>query len=68
MQRVETTGVYHYEITGEREKEAAEELTKRLDAISRDYFRPSGYKLDDIADARTSVAGKYGVEIHAVEG
>ena len=61
---VETTGLFHYEVSGSREQEAAADLERRLDAINRDYHNP--FTADDIASARRSVAEQYGVEIRAV--
>lgn len=64
MIKVETGGLFHYEVTGDREVEAAAELEQKLDFISRDYRNP--YTAEDISAARQSVAEKYGVDITAV--
>ena len=64
MIKVETNSLYHYEVTGEREQEAAQELEKKLDFIYRDYYSP--YTAQDISEARQDVAKKYGVEVKAV--
>lgn len=63
MKIVETNGLYHYNVIGEHEAEAAAELEAKLDIISRDYH--SSYTLDDIADARKAIVEKYGVLIEA---
>jgi pantothenate synthetase len=68
MTRVETTGLYHYEVTGEQETAAAEELTRKLDTISRDYHHGGSYITDAIAHTRQDIAEKYGVQITAVVG
>lgn len=64
MIKVETNCLYHYEVTGEREQEAAQELEKKLDFIYHDYY--SRYTAQDISEARQDVAKEYGVEIKAV--
>lgn len=64
MKRVNTIGLYHYEVSGIREMEAGEKLEQRLDFICRDYRNP--YTLDDIRDAVRNIAAEYGVEIKAV--
>ena len=64
MIRVETNCQYRYEVSGEREKEAAQELERKLDFIYRDYYSP--YTAQDISEARQDVAKKYDVEIKAV--
>lgn len=61
MKIVETYGLYHYCVTGERDEEAAADLERRLDFISRDYH--NRFAADDISDARRAVAEQYGVEI-----
>ena len=63
MIKVETSGLYHYEITGEREQEAAQELESKLDFISRDYR--NAYTAEDIADTRRDIAKKYNVIIRS---
>lgn len=63
MKIVETNGLYHYNVSGKREEEAAAELENKLDFISRDYH--NRFVLDDIADARNGIAEKYGVKIEA---
>ena len=65
MKRVESMGLFHYEIAGEREAEAAAALEQKLNAIYRGY---STDILDDISAARHSVVEQYGVEIRAVVG
>lgn len=60
---VETSGLCHYEITGDRAEEAAEDLRRRLDFINRDYYTRT--PLEDIAAARRTVAELYSVEIRA---
>lgn len=60
---IETSGLYHYEITGDRAEEAAEDLRRRLDFIERDYYTRT--PLEDISSARQTVAEMYGVEIRA---
>ena len=56
-------GLFHYEVTGEREQEAAQELESKLDFISRDYR--SMYTAEDIADTRREIANKYDVIIRS---
>ena len=63
MKIVETNGLYHYNVSGEREAEAAAELENKLDFISRDYH--NRFALDDIVSARNCIAEKYGVTIDA---
>ena len=68
MKKVFTGSLYHYEISGAREEDAAAELENRLESLNRSYEsypRPREYYLDDLADIRRDVAGKYGVDIHA---
>ena len=64
MVKVESAGNFHYEITGKREQEAAQELESKLNFIMRDYRNP--YTAQDISDTRRDIAEKYGVEIRAV--
>lgn len=68
MKKVYTEGLYHYEISGDREADAAAELENRLEALNRSYLsypRPRECFLDDLADIRQDVARKYGVDIRA---
>jgi hypothetical protein len=65
MKIVETGGLYHYEVRGERETEAAAELERKMDILSRDYSRPSAYVGLDMADTVADVRKAYGVEIKA---
>lgn len=65
MKRVDTYGLYHYEITGDREEEAAAEFEKKYDDLFRSGL-PSEYLLDDLAAYRHDISEKYGVEIRAV--
>lgn len=65
MKIVETGGLYHYEVRGEREIEAAAELERKLDILSRDYSRPLAYVGMDMADTVADVRKAYGVEIKA---
>lgn len=64
MVKIESIGNFHYEITGEREQEAAQELESKLNFIMRDYRNP--YTVQDISDTRRDISEKYGVEIRAV--
>lgn len=68
MIRVETTGLYHYEVAGARETAAAEELTRQLDSISRDYHHSEEYIRDSLAQARQDICDRFGVRITAVPG
>ena len=68
MKKVYTEGLYHYEISGDREEDAAAELENRMEALNRSYLsypRPIEYFLDDLADIRRDIARKYGVDIRA---
>ena len=68
MEKVYTEGLYHYEIRGDREEDAAAELENRMEALNQSYLsypRPREYFLDDLADIRRDIARKYGVDIRA---
>lgn len=66
MKIVETYGLYHYEITGERENEAAADLEAGYERIMRDTHNP--YAEQDISDFRRDMEKKYGVNINVVAG
>ena len=66
MIRVETTGLYHYEVAGENE--TAAELSRHLDLISRDYHHSETYIREEIAQLRQDIIDKYDVRITAVPG
>lgn len=68
MIRVETTGLYHYEVAGENETAAAAELSRHLDLISRDYRHSETYIREEIAQLRQDIIDKYDVHITAVPG
>lgn len=68
MQRVETAGLYHYEVNGKREVEAAAALSDKLDSVYRDYRHNSEYILQEIMDARNDVEERFDVYIIAVAG
>ena len=61
-------GLFHYEVSGEQESEAAAELDKTLRFYERDLHTASEYVLQDIADKRAALAEKYGVEIRSALG
>ena len=65
MKIVETGGLFHYEVSGENENAAAEELERTLDIISRQYWQSERNNADDRHDAVNKVAEKYGVKIRA---
>ena len=64
MVKVYTDGLYHYEIIGEREKEAADEMENKLDLLSRSHYGGESY-LVELSELRHSISEKYGVEISA---
>lgn len=66
MKKVETFGLYHYEVVGERENEAAEELDNRYTAIIMDSYNP--YAEDDIVDLRRDIEQKFGVVVNVIPG
>ena len=70
MVRVEAFngGMFHYEVSGEREAEAAAELDRTLRFYERDLHTPGEFVLQDIADKRSALAEKYGVEIRSALG
>ena len=63
MQKV-NMGLYSYELTGEREAEAAAALEERIDYL--DHLPGVRYYADELAAIREKIAEQYGVEIHAV--
>lgn len=68
MIKVETTGLYHYEVTGAREQEAAAALDRFLEFQSMDYYSPQLFALQDLTEKRCELAARYDVEIRAVVG
>lgn len=64
MKIVETFGLYHYEVTGNREAEAAAELDEAYDFLSRSHLSGQAYEIE-LADARERIERDYGVEIVA---
>lgn len=68
MTKVYTGGLYHYEVIGEREAEAAAELENSLDFLSRAYPNGGEAYLIEQNGVREFVRSKYGVEIHPVVG
>jgi hypothetical protein len=64
--KVYPSAPYHYEVTGESEKEAAAEFQERLDRMERSwgYFpQPEESRIQDVADLRREICEKYGVTI-----
>lgn len=55
-------GLYHYEITGEREAEAAEALEARLDWIDQQKWYPYN-RAEDYSSARQKTEEEFGVKI-----
>lgn len=64
MIKVYTNGLYHYEIVGKKEKEAAAEMERCLDFLSRSHYSGESY-LDELSDLRHRLSAKYDVEISA---
>ena len=65
MTKVYTNGLYHYEIIGHNEKEAADEMERCLDFLRRSHYGGEIY-LDELSDIRHRISAKYDVEITAV--
>lgn len=68
MTKVYTGSLYHYEVIGECEAEAAAELENSIDFLSRTYPNGGEAYLIEQNGVRESVQSKYGVEIHTVVG
>lgn len=58
--------LYHYEVIGEHEEEAAAELEKTIAFYQRDFYSPSDYIMEDIAKKRRELEARYNVTIKAV--
>ena len=54
-------GLYSYEITGEREAEAAQEMEKRIDRLN--HLPGVLYYADELEAIRKKIAEDYGVDI-----
>lgn len=54
-------GLYTYEITGEREAEAAQEMEKRIDRLN--HLPNVMYYNDELEAIRKKIAEDYGVDI-----
>lgn len=54
-------GLYHYEITGEREAEAVAALKERIDYL--DHLPGVRYYADELEWIEKKIAEEYGVEI-----
>ncbi len=54
-------GLYNYEITGEREAEAAQEMEKRIDRLN--HLPGVLYYNDELEAIRKKIAEDYGVDI-----
>lgn len=59
-------GLYRYIVEGERETEAAAELDRRVDAISRNYHTSEEHHLMDLADTRADIEREFAVKIKVV--
>lgn len=64
MVKVETSGLFHYEVAGDLEKEAAAELEEKLDFLSRSYHLSGANYLTELSSILEAVEKKFSVIIH----